>query len=86
MVRKIEGHEAGIAVIAISPCDTYFLSGALDHKIRKFDIETGELIQTYIGHTSFVNTLVYSKCGKYLMSGSDDHILNIWNLEANSII
>jgi len=48
--------------------------------IRMWDVETGELLQTFNGHSNDVNFVSYSKAGDFIASASVDQSVNIWEL------
>ncbi len=70
--------------VSVTPDGKYAItggSGVGDGVVRKWDLKTGKLIQTYRGHKDWVACLAVSADGKRMVSGSDDGTLNVWNLD-----
>lgn len=80
----LTGHSSWVTSVAISPNGQTLVSGSLDDKIKIWNFQTGELIQTLSGHSKAVNTVAISPNGQILVSGSDDRTIKIWNLFTGS--
>jgi WD40 repeat protein len=66
--------------VAISPDGTKLASASADFTVKLWNIETGNLLQTFTGHLGEVRTVAFSLDGKLLASGSDDLEIKLWNL------
>ena len=69
--------------IEFSPDGTKLLESAMsfDHRIRIWDIQTGEVLEVLAGHTESVTTLAFSADAKLLASGSYDGTVLVWDWE-----
>jgi WD40 repeat protein len=47
---------------------------------RLWDIETGEIIQTFSHHTNDVNDVAYSRDGRWIVMASADHSISLWQV------
>lgn len=54
---------------------------SFDHRIRIWDIQTGEVLEVLAGHTESVTTLAFSADAKLLASGSYDGTVLVWDWE-----
>ncbi len=71
--------------ISISPCKKYIISAHGDGKIRKWDIEKGELSDTFTGET-IIRSVDISSDGKLIASAGNDGILGLWEAETGVCI
>ena len=55
-------------------------SGSQDGKIRLWDMETGECLQTLSGHTNWVTNIAFSPDGKILASCGGDRYIKLWDM------
>jgi WD40 repeat protein len=75
------GNEGLIFSIALSPDGKLLASGGFflpNHKIRLYDFQTGEQLQTLKGHENVVQDLAFSPDGRWLASGSNDKTVRLW--------
>ena len=49
-LKPFTGHEDKITCLTIPKTNDFIYSGSLDNTLRSWDIETGEMIQTFEGH------------------------------------
>lgn len=75
-----------ITAFEFSPDSKYIYSAALDNSIKKWDINTGELMHTQMGLLAPVMSLDISNCGNQLYCNSKDLVLNIWDLNTNKLV
>uniref|UniRef100_A0A7S4JKA8 Guanine nucleotide-binding protein subunit beta-like protein n=1 Tax=Paramoeba aestuarina TaxID=180227 RepID=A0A7S4JKA8_9EUKA len=76
LVNKCVGHTDKIASLVIGS-DNIFWSAGSDKKIRKWAVETGNVICQYLGHTGAINKLQMT--GGNIVSGSDDGSIRVWS-------
>jgi WD40 repeat protein len=71
--KRLTKHNHLITSLAISGDSKYLISGSADYSIRLFDLETDELVQTYLGHTDDVEFVTFTSDDKYIISTSNQH-------------
>ena len=67
--------KSGVSDLVVN--DHFLYSGHYDNYLRKWDIESGNLLQSYSGHTDKIRVLAASLDNKYLASGSYDGSVRI---------
>jgi WD40 repeat protein len=65
--------------------DDRLVSGATDGKLRVWNLETGEILQTLEGHSGRIFG-VATLDTKRIVSGSDDQTLRVWDLDTGQAI
>ncbi|MEP0924355.1 hypothetical protein [Leptolyngbya sp. ST-U4] len=76
----LEGHAGQVWCVAVSPDGSKIASASGNFTVKLWDIETGELLQTFTGHLGEVRTVVFSPNGKLLTSAGDDLEIKLWKL------
>ena len=61
--------------------DYQLIVGSGDRLIKRWNITTGECLQTYTGHTNWVWSIAYTSCGSRIVSAGEDETIKIWNVE-----
>jgi len=91
-VFELKGHKRSVAAIALSPngrvvasaggSQSYPIEVADPHRIRLWDIATGEQVAALSGHNEDVSSLAFSPDGKLLASGMYDTTALVWEVPA----
>src|SRR5258705_1249277 len=81
-VRVLEGHSGPCYCLAFSPDGERLVSGADDHTVRLWNVQTGALLHVMAGHSSPVVSITYSPDGMLIASASLDHTVRIWDAAA----
>ena len=76
---------AGVTCVAISPDDTYFVSGHEDGRINLWDRQGLQLLNLE-GHKSWIWDLAWTPDGQSIVSASEDQTLRVWNLELGNCV
>ena len=66
----LEGHVQDVNSLAFSPDGSILASGNDEDAILLWDVNTGELLETFEGHTHGVDSVAFSPDGSILASGS----------------
>ncbi|MCA9912069.1 MAG: hypothetical protein KC496_01915, partial [Anaerolineae bacterium] len=67
---------AQIFSVAFSPDSQSLITGAFDHSVRLWDVETGlPMGSPRVGHTESVYSVVFSPDGTFVASGSTNEVL-----------
>lgn len=84
---QIQGHQEAIASLSISADGQLLASGSWDHKLKIWDLKTGQAINTTDAHDQAVLAVVFTKqdSGYHLASGSFDHTIKLWSLSDESL-
>src|SRR5262249_55662045 len=79
-LRRLEGHDAPVLSLALSPDGSRALSGSDDETIRLWDLQTGQEVGCFRGHEGTVRGLAFSPDGSRALSGGDDHTVRLWDV------
>ena len=79
-------HSDSVNSAAINPDSTILASGGSDSKIRLWNPQTGELLQTLTGHKALVSAVAITTNGEILVSGSADNTIKIWHLATGKLL
>ncbi|MEH1795586.1 NB-ARC domain-containing protein [Nostoc sp.] len=77
--KTIQGYTNRIWSTAFSPCGKRLVSGCEDNRIRVWNVQTKQCIQTLQKHTDWVWSAVFSPDGKKIASASEDNTIYLWN-------
>ncbi|MDX2213596.1 MAG: NB-ARC domain-containing protein [Oculatellaceae cyanobacterium bins.114] len=70
-----------ISAVTFSPDNKILATGSLDHKIRLWNVETGEQF-SWEGHTDWVRSVAFNHNGQWLASTSHDGTIRLWDVNA----
>ncbi|MED3025658.1 MULTISPECIES: WD40 repeat domain-containing protein [Bacillus cereus group] len=86
--KLVTKHNHLITSLAISNDAKYLISGSADYTIRLFDLETEQLVQTYLGHTDDVEYVTFTSDNKYIISTSNQHDgrVLVWEVKTGKIV
>ena len=73
-------HRANVTCVVYSPNAQFGLSGGFDHKLWRWDLQTGKS-QPLLGHRDVVWCVAISADGKKALSGSQDKTVRVWDLQ-----
>jgi WD40 repeat protein len=57
------------------------VSGAWDHTLKVWNLETGDELRTLVGHKREIQAMAVTPDGGRVVSASADHTLKVWDLE-----
>ncbi len=77
----LEGHADSVRSVGWSPDGQRALSGAADHTVRLWDVESGHCLRVLQGHTDVVRSVAWSPDGRRALSGAGDHTVRLWDVE-----
>ena len=84
---KHEGcHSEQITCLEFSPNSALLASGARDHAIQVWSVETAQALHRLATHEGPVTSLVFSSDSQRLFSGSEDSLVIIWDMSMGKVI
>ena len=86
LLRTLEGHDAGVYSVSVTPDGRRAVSGSLDYTVRFWDLESGACLRTLKGHTRGVESVSVTPDGRRAVSGSSDTTLRFWDLESGTCL
>ncbi|KAI6178690.1 Transcription initiation factor TFIID subunit 5 [Aphelenchoides besseyi] len=79
-LRLFSGSTLDVTCVTFHPNCNYVIGGSDDHRIRIWDVLTGECVITLDGHRGVVHSVKVSPDGRTVVSASDDGTLSVWDL------
>lgn len=79
LLRILVGATGRVLGCSASPDGNSLLGGGEDHKLRLWDVETGETTLVLDQHTGPVWSCAMAPDGTWAASGSDDHTVRLWD-------
>lgn len=86
LLEVFRGHKDFVNSVAYHPDGHFIASGAKDHTVRIWDVQTGQLMHCLTEHEKPVNSVVYSPDGRFLASASNDKTIRIWDAQTNQLV
>jgi small GTP-binding protein len=77
----LRGHKKEVNRIAWSPDGRILASPSDDFTIKLWDLQTGQLLRTFVGHTGDVRGVAWSPDGRVLASGGADKTIRLWDVQ-----
>jgi hypothetical protein len=68
------------AICAAFADDRWLVVGSSDHRLRAFNVDSGELTGVFEGAADIPRALAVSKDGRYILAGGDDKIVRLWDV------
>ncbi len=82
--HTLRGHHKWIYSLAITPDGQTLVSGG--YKIKTWNLDTGEPLQTFAGHKKWVYSLAISPDGQTLVSSGGDKSIKVWHLQTGELL
>ena len=80
------GHGAAVTSVVFSPDGKMLASGSLDHLMKLWDPQSGELLRTLTTHTGTKNSLAFSNDGSTLAISSSDGSVGLYEPGTGKLI
>ncbi|MCK4761401.1 MAG: AAA-like domain-containing protein [Candidatus Aminicenantes bacterium] len=78
-------HDETVLSIAVSPDESFVLTGSADGVARLFNIANGELLGHPMVHDGPVRFVSFSKDNKTILSAGDDKRIRLWRLDKTPV-
>ncbi len=78
LVRELHGHRGGVFSVAFDAAGALY-TGADDGSIKRWDLETGLVDETFLGHARTVTSVASAPDGSRVASVSGDGTLRLWD-------
>lgn len=86
-VRSGLDHGCKASTLAFSEDGTYLYTGGnSDHAIKRWEISSGRLTQTYKGHVTSILSITPYADGRLLASTGSDGAMRIWDVESGDVL
>jgi WD40 repeat protein/serine/threonine protein kinase len=88
LLRRLDGHAAGITSVALTRDGRQALSGSYDTTLKLWDLDTGTCLRTFRGHTDGVSSVALGAGDQLALSGAKefDRTLKLWDLADGSCL
>lgn len=86
--RVIANHTNYISCNKFMYSDQQLFTGSGDSTCKLWDVETGQLMQTFVGHQADVMCIDISpsEAGNIFLSGSSDHVVLVWDIRSGQYV
>jgi WD40 repeat protein len=81
VLMTLQGHEKEVYAVAFTPDGKRAVSGAADHAVAVWDLESGQRLRSLAGHGDVVLAVAVSPNGRLALSGGKDGVVFLWELE-----
>ncbi|KGP73837.1 WD40 repeat domain-containing protein [Pontibacillus yanchengensis] len=82
----IHAHTSHVNKVIFSPNEKSLVSAGFSGELKLWDVENGELLQSFEGHTKTVNGIGFVDQGETLLSVSADGSFRKWNVSTGECI
>ena len=76
--HTLTGHQDGVLAVAISPNGKTIASGSMDGVVNLWDVDTKQLINSFLAHPSAIKSIVFQPSGQALITASWDRTIKVW--------
>jgi WD40 repeat protein len=83
-LKRFEGHDHIIWVVALSPDRRWALSGSQDRTVRLWNVESGQEARLLAGHKATVSSVAFSPDGRRAFSANWDRTVRVWDVASGS--
>ena len=77
--KSIPAHNGNIVSIALSPNETFFVTGSWDKTAKTWSFPEGNLLKTLEGHTAYVMAVAINPGNSLIATGGSDSIICLWD-------
>ena len=79
-------HRGEVSAVSLSPDGAYVASGASDHGVKIWDVETRNVKFDFVGHNDWVRSVAFDEAGERLFSASQDGVVHCWDLKSGEAL
>lgn len=83
--KTLIGHSGPVIFVTWSHDDTRVLSSSVTHRIKLWNVQTKQCLQTFTRHTGDPVTLAFLPCDTKFVSGGVDKLVLLWDLESGDV-
>lgn len=80
------GHLSAVRGVAFSPDGTLVATASLDKRIKLWDADTGQELNTLAGHRGGIYQVVFSPNGTRIASAGGDGTIRVWNARSGQAV
>lgn len=85
-LRDVDVHTDKITCLEFSPDSTLLASGARDHTIQLWSLDSAQRLHKLVAHEGPVAVLTFTPDSQRLCSGSEDNLLILWDVKAGKVV
>lgn len=74
------GHDGDVYTVAVHPAETHAVTAGYDKVVRLFDMQTGQLVDSFCGHALGVTSVAFNTHGNLVVTGSKDNTVRFWDV------
>ena len=78
----LSGHQDEVRAVAISPDGTTIASGSADGMVNLWDVDTQQLITSFIAHEGAVRAIAFQPHGQGAITAGDDRQIKVWHVDS----
>jgi serine/threonine protein kinase len=75
------GHQDEVLAVAISPDGKTIASGAMDGMVNLWDVDTKQLITSFIAHQGAARAIAFQPSGRGLITAGGDRQIKVWDVD-----
>lgn len=84
-LKDVGAHTDKITCLEFSPDSALLASGALDHTIQLWSLESAQRLHKLVAHEGPVTVLTFMPDSQRLCSGAEDNLLILWDVNAGKV-
>ncbi|KAF9240452.1 hypothetical protein BU15DRAFT_87660 [Melanogaster broomeanus] len=85
-LKDADPHSDKITCLEFSPDNTLLASGARDHTIQLWSLDTAQRLHKLVAHEGPVTSLAFTSDSQSLCSGSEDNLLILWDAKSGKVV
>jgi TolB protein len=85
-IRRSAWEGAHLYNTTFSPDGRFYLVGGDTGTLRLYEVNSGNVIQTFVGHAGYVEQAAFTPDGKQILSASIDRTLRLWDIATGKVV
>ncbi|KAF9220800.1 WD40 repeat-like protein [Gyrodon lividus] len=85
-LNDADPHSDKITCLEFSPDNALLASGARDHTLQLWSLDTAQRLHKLVAHEGPVTSLAFTSDSQRLCSGSEDNLLIVWDAKSGKVV